>query len=316
MSSTLSILVRAMATYPVARKFLEDYSDELAIIATPEMSHLADVVRSEASQHKMPSVAERSAGVALYRLIRDAFDATLVSKDPKPATSKAIVAAPLPPSIAAKLVSQVAPQVASKPAKAKGEVSAPQRVERKSGERATVQLPTVKVNAIPTQKLAAHRQAFFADARRVDYTQAALSEKALNLPLDQYYFSGAFKDTKKPGLDPAEVMRKHRDIIGSTPEGLATLTQYEHHCIGAYAALDIARRILANEHKGGHVPRTLQQYTSRQPNGTPTSEYRDYVATMRQPTLAEVRVNGKWQPLPESKVSNWSLASNEWIRDY
>lgn len=347
-SNMLRQLVAAMATEQVARRYISEeygFAEELATLgeSNPEIARLTVAIREMAASSKVVTQEERNAGHALFRSIRDAFEATL--KSSKPA---AVIAAPMSPAEVAALhgitikrcpttdengqlpkESREAKRAriagnASSIATASGKRSGGSR-EKVEMVRSAVALPSVKVNVIPESKRAAARMAFFAAAVRVNHTQAALSEKATNVPVDQYYMTGKFRETKLMGQDPRDVLREHRDIIGSTPEGLAVLTRYEHYLLGAYAALDIIRRIVSCVHRGEALPETLRKaeliepvrhWNAYPPNGIRTDEQTEARRVAEVPTQAAVKVGREWKAIPNAPqptrypVKGWTPLPN------
>lgn len=269
MSNVLRQLCRATETQSVARHFIEEWSDELSSV--PQATSLVAAIRSSAAKSKAITAEERNAGHALYRLIRDAFDATLRSTTPP--APKVLVATPMPPPVPIKRLPATDEN---------GKVPKEKRVSSAAASqvRATIALPLVKVDVVPEPKRKAAIMAFFRDARRVEHTQAALKDGCeIEAPNDARYWDGVFSDGE--GLDPRDVLRTHRNIIGSDPEGHRILTEYEHYRIGPYAALDLVRRRLLLVYRGGPLPTMITQWHSRAPHGTETPEHRHYIATMR-----------------------------------
>jgi len=312
--AVLRVLSRAMATQSVARHFVAECSDELSAI--PEAASLvATITRLSAAlpNGKVPviGVAEKSAGVALFGLIRDKWGETLKATTPLP-TGKVPVT--VPRLAEGLVVKRIAPmgeygkQVGEGIVKKGGKVKVQTKGANPNGSepadhaervRQVIALPPVKVTVVPTLQRAAARHAFFAQSNRVEYRQSGIiadpdpvatriimrpglptffaetvsrkGPKGDDLKAADFPNMGA---AKKVGIDPRVVLATHRDIIGSNPEGLRVLTVYEHHAIGPYAALDMVRRILHAEHIG-HPKVTIQLWISHDPPGVPTPELRE-----------------------------------------
>lgn len=313
-ASILRQLCRAMATTTIARHFVAEFSEEIATI--PEATKLAASIMASAEKSKVVTAEERNAGHALYRIIRDAFEATLKSKTPA-----VLVAPPMPPVQHAVPIKRCPttdengqlPKEKRPRGSASSGKSGSSRTERVDVPRATIALPPVKVNVIPETKRAAARMAFFADARRVALTQTGITYNTDVLNRTDWNAVNLVSD----GLDPAKVMKDHRDIIAATPEGLRLLTEYEHHQLGAHSALDIARRVVMCAHRNEPLPEVLvRHWNAYPPNGTCTAEQRQARAAAEVKANAQVREGRGWVYLPEGAaplrypVKGWSRIEN------
>ncbi len=326
----LRVLSRAMATQSVARHFVAECSEELSVI--PEAATLvATIMRLSAPlpNGKVPvvGVAEKSAGVALFGLIRDKWAESLKSSDPLP-TRKPLV--PVPRLAEGLVVQRIATmgehgkqvgegivKLKGGKIKVQGSKSAPnpkgsEAADHAERVRQVIALPSVKVDVVPMLQRAAARHAFFAQANRVEYRQSGIiadpepvATRIILKPGQPTFFAetvtrkGPKGDdlkaadfpnmgaAKKVGIDPRVVLAMHRDIIGSNPEGIRVLTCYEHHAIGPYAALDMVRRILHAEHIGHPKVTFIQLWIAHDPPGVPTPELREARRA------AEVLANGQ-----------------------
>lgn len=316
----LSDLVRAMAIYPIARAFVKDFSDEILETGSTEALTLASSIEVMASKSKVETSVERNAGKALYRVIRDAFEETLKARPASEASN-------------AKPQTLVGPKVTKCPStnedgkipkapKAKGKSTASGDSKNSPAfSRQTIALPPVNVTVIPENHRAAARMAFFADARHVGHTQAGVSEDS-EIVRKTDFNAIRFLDSRNPGQKPEDVMRKHRDIIGATKEGYLLLQQYEHHQIGAYAALDAARRILSHEHHHAALPDPLHEVSPRRWNvlplkGTPTEDERfaRQVAAIPAKAAVAMTIEKKrvWIPIPDAPAPTrfWAKGSDK-----
>lgn len=293
MSDILRLLCRAMATEPIARNFVTEFSEEIS--AVPQAVYLAATIQDFAKKSKVVTTPERNAGAALYRVIRDAFEITLKSTTTPNATTTTTAIPPVP--IGTKVTRCPTTDENGRVPKAARTKAGPARSSVDS-PRATIALPPVKVTVVPEEKRPAARMAFFADARRVSLTQTGITDDADLIMRTDF---NAVKLLAE-GLDPSHVMKVHRDIVAETPEGLRVLTEYEHHQIGASAALDIARRVVMCAHRGQPFdPSTLERHwDAYPPPGTCTNEHRAARAAAQVRANAAIRNGRGWLALPDT----------------
>jgi len=261
------------------------------------------------------TLAEKNAGVALFGLIRDKWSETLKAATPLqtgkvpvtvPRLAEGLVVKRIAPmgehgkQVGEGIVKLKGGKVKVQTAKGAPNPNGSEPADHAERVRQVIALPPVKVTTVPTLQRAAARHAFFSQSNRVEYRQSGIiadpdpvTTRIIMRPGLPIRFAEAVsrKDpkgddlkaadfpnmgaAKKVGIDPRVVLATHRNIIGSNPEGLRVLTVYEHHGIGPYAALDMARRILHAEHIGHPKVTFIQVWISHDPPGVPTSELRE-----------------------------------------
>lgn len=327
----LQSLIRAMATTPIARQFIEEYSDELS--ENPKLQTAAQNVALLASRSKVVTPQERAAGIVLFGLIREAFDAELNGPKrekslrdeppaPTPGTtpifSREVVRIQRAetPKETKEVQGVTVRQVESEPVQKVRRGRVKQTLSQKPAAPVLAPLPEIRTN--PVRDIPAATKAFFVDARHVSVTQYSdglrrEGQHVVKGDGTEVFLSkqGEEKVIRNQGLRAADVLMRHRDIIGASREGRNILQRFAVGQLSAGAAVDSARRTVAELWRrttGQALTNDIvRHWDAYQPHGSPTQELRAARAVASVPVNAAVRRGKEWEPIkvpanPEDRI--------------
>lgn len=321
--ATLQSLVRAMATTPIARQFIEEYSEELS--DNPVFQTAAQNVATLASRSKVVTPQERSAGIVLFGLIREAFDTELSGPKnakslrdeppaPTPGTtpvlSRETFQLPKPPPTASKPEIQgvrIRDVATESPARAK-KVREKQTLSERLQAAPMGPLPEIRTNPVSAKRIPIMTEAFFRDARHVSVTQYSDGLKREGQHMVKGDGTEVFvtkqgeeKQCRNQGLRAADVLTRHRDLIGASREGKDILQRFAVGQLNATAALDSARRTVMElfRRTTGQVlsQETIRHWEVYPVHGSPSPELREARTIASVPVRAAVRRGKEWEPI-------------------